>query len=74
MLSLSKKLLNFSMMFCRETSQLQPPTQTNIWRFRGQNRQRFPEYEHREEIYQRGNTRQIVSRRYIQSIYYRKLY
>jgi hypothetical protein len=29
---------------------------------------------HREEIYQRGNTRQIVSRRCIQSIYYRKLY
>ena len=29
---------------------------------------------HREEIVQRGNTRQIVSRRYIQSIYYRKLY
>jgi hypothetical protein len=29
---------------------------------------------HREEIVQRGNTRQIVSRRYIQSINYRKLY
>ena len=29
---------------------------------------------HREEMVQRGNTRQIVSRRYIQSIYYRKLY